>query len=287
MKINNYQSYKISPKAKYALKRYKRTFRVKSKDSYVDDILLDLELTKDKKGNIIDTRFPQEIQNDIRAFLREKKVMYTDTGYLSLRAACYDLKTKDRIELCRRISYKFNKDINIEKRLKKAGGFFETNKKALAGIGGGIVLGTAGGLLLNYKKPDFVPGLLGKAVEKSGVGGTGLFGINGNLVKLAETGSTELVVPIEIMEKSKYTLSTNLVAGALGGIAAGVLTAGGIAVYRIIKNGLKRSVNNSDYEKIDALDSKLYRADNEKEGEILTELVNRSKNREVAVARAM
>ena len=155
MEIRNYQSYSISPKAKYAIKRNRRTFRVKSKDSYVDDIFLDLELTKDRNGKIVDTRFPKNIQDDIRAFLREKNVKYTDTGYLSLRAACYDLKTKDRIELCRRISYKFNKNVNIEKRLKKAGGFFETNKKALAGIGGGIVLGTAGGLLLNYKKTEW------------------------------------------------------------------------------------------------------------------------------------
>ncbi len=275
-KITKYQGYKISSKEKYVLKKYKKRVRVKSKDNYIDDIFLDLEITKDKNGNIINTRFPREIQDDIRAFLHEKKIMFTDTGYLSLRAACYDLKTKDRIELCRRISYKFNKDVNIEKRIKKANNFFENHKKTLATVGSGLVLGTIGGFILNKKSPSVVPNFVNSKVLKEipdWLLGTPILGTN----IISEVSS----------EINGYALPINLATGAIAGIAAGVVTSAGISVYRIIKNGYKRANNHADYEKINKLDTYLYHTDNEQEAEILEEMYYRSRMRGTTTRRAM
>ena len=68
-----------------------------------------------------------------------------------------------------------------------------------------------------------------------------------------------------------------MISGLAVGLAAGALNTAGYAIYRIAKNGYKRADNNKDYEKINALDDQLYKDDNEREGEILTEMVNRSK----------
>ena len=56
--------------------RIQKKLRIKTKDMEVDDIFRDLETTRDKDGNIIDTRFDEETQAFIRNFLAAKKCLF-------------------------------------------------------------------------------------------------------------------------------------------------------------------------------------------------------------------
>ena len=242
-KISNFQRHKLEAGKKYIIKKYKKSARVKSKDVYVDDLLQDLETTVDQNGNVVDTRFNKEEQAFIRQYLKDKNVTYLDTGYLSLRNVCYNLNTKDRLELCKNINYKFDKGIDIDKRMKKSSNFFQTHKKGLAAIGGGLVLGTTGGLIMNYANPSVIPTAIGDYLNKSQI-----LGASSGVV----SGVISFLPPLPV----------NLVAGALTGIAAGALTSATMGIYGMIKNSKKRHETNRAYDGLMEVDKLKYKNDN-------------------------
>jgi len=87
-------------------------------------MIREMEITKDENGNIVDTRFDSEIQEEIRVFLKNNGVKFEDTGYISLCNAMYSLDFEKKKALCNLINNKLGNKINVEKRLKKYKGSF-------------------------------------------------------------------------------------------------------------------------------------------------------------------
>ena len=256
----------------YRVDKSVKKFRLFTKDMAIDKIFNELEITKDKSGNIIDTRFNNEIQEFIRNYLKEKGYEFIDTGYQSLRAACYSLKDDDRLELCRYINYKFDKKIDIEKELKGTSFFNKlTNKAGI--ILSGTTLGLATGAVINKIKPETGANLirdpLKEVVEKT---------INENVAPLFQ--GTVIDVANNLLDKKVLTesLPINLAlfssAGTLTGLAGSIIS----TAYGIINNIGTRIRNNKNYEKFLEIDNQKYAQDNQIEAETISKMLMEEEN---------
>ena len=103
----------------YKLVKSDKFKSVASKNYELSKILNELETTKDNSGKIIDTRFNDSIQTDIKEFLSSKNIKYKDTGYLSLREVMYSLDTENKLQLVNIINNKIGNVINVEDRVSK------------------------------------------------------------------------------------------------------------------------------------------------------------------------
>lgn len=108
----------------YKLVKSKKAGIVVSQESECNLILQELEVTKNSSGLVIDTRFPKEIQEEIRNFLITHKVNFINTGYLSLREAIYNLDFDSKRELCNIINNRLGRGISVEERIKSKKKFF-------------------------------------------------------------------------------------------------------------------------------------------------------------------
>ena len=160
--IVNFRNY-TKTKGKVSLKRNKKKLAVSNKEIAVDDLFQKLEVKRNASGKIIDTRFPPEVQEYIRSYLKNKNIKYNDTGYLSLRGAYQSLSPEMKLELCININAKFDYGLNVEKEMKNAKGFFSAFKTASALTVGGAALGTMTGGALHLIKPDLIPNMVGQA----------------------------------------------------------------------------------------------------------------------------
>ena len=118
--IVNFRNY-TKTKGKVSLKRNKKKLAVSNKEIAVDDLFQKLEVKRNASGKIIDTRFPPEVQEYIRSYLKNKNIKYNDTGYLSLRGAYQSLSPEMKLELCININAKFDYGLNVEKEMKMYG----------------------------------------------------------------------------------------------------------------------------------------------------------------------
>lgn len=250
---------------KYALKKNNKPFRIVNKEMVLDNIFQTLESKKDADGNLIDTRFSEDVQSYIRLFLSAKGIQYEDTGYLSLRGACYSLKYDDRLELCRNINAKFDMNLNIDEELKKSKGFFENLKTGSAMIVGGGLLGTAAGAVLSGTKEDLIPNI---------VGDNGKEFINNRIDNLGVPFSgkiNEIVNSYLDNNVLNKTLPINLVAGGLSGVAVGTIGAATSSLYNIIKNGVNRVSSGKKNRDFLEVDNELYKDANLEEAKLIAQ----------------
>ena len=260
---------------KYALKKNNKPFRIVNKQMVLDNIFQTLESTRDVDGNIIDTRFPQEVQSYIRSFLMAKEVQYEDTGYLSLRGACYSLKYDDRLELCRNINAKFNMNLNIDEELKKSKGFFANLKTNSAMIVGGGLLGTATGAVLSGTNEDLVPNIVGengKAIIKNRIYNSGV-PFSGKI-----NGIVNSYLDNNVLSK---TLPINLIAGGLSGVAVGTIGAVTSSLYNIVKNSVSRVSSGIKNRKFIETDNELYKDANLEEAKLIAQRLHEESGIEI------
>lgn len=260
---------------KFTILKTDKPVRIYSKDIALDDTFQELETTRDHEGNIINTRFSKEIQSFIRDYLMAKNISFDDTGYLSLRSACYSLKYDERLELCRNIKYKFDKDVDIDDRLKKSNSFFDRLKKDSSMISGGALIGTAAGAGANIINPNLIPekigeigkDVIGNEIEKN----AGL--ISGPIKDFANNFINNNVLT--------QTLPINLVSGALGGIAVGTVGAAVSSLYNIVKNCVKRIDSKKANKLFIEKDNELYKEENEEEAKLIAANVQKETGQEI------
>lgn len=68
-----------------------------NENNELNNILMDLETTK-VDGKYTDTRFSEEIQLEIRKFLKDNFIKFDDTGYRSLRKTIYSLDKEKKLD---------------------------------------------------------------------------------------------------------------------------------------------------------------------------------------------
>ncbi len=243
---------------KLVLKKGQKKLRIKTKDMEIDDIFRDLETTYDKDGNIIDTRFNEETQKFIRDFLEAKKVEFDDTGYLSLRNACYNLKMEDRFDLCKMLELKTNHLVDADGRYRKVGNnIFNKSSNKVRAIGG-AVLGAGAGLAIQSTKQDLITGL-----NSENIVGNITESLNGNFVTNALSGPVSDVLsgPIKGVVTGINSIA-NIGGGAVAGIALGIASK---SVVNAFNNITTRINSNKKYAEFLNKDAELYENENKEE----------------------
>ena len=257
----------------YQVDKSHNKFRLFTKDMAIDNLFNELETTKDNNGTIIDTRFNNEIQEFIRGFIIEKGYEFIDTGYQSLRAACYNMNTKDRLELCRYINYKFDKKIDIDKTMKGTK-FFDKFKDSSAAMLGGATIGAGVGAAVNMVKPelgaDLIRDPLKKTTEKI---------VQENALPLFQKPITEFANFILDNKVLNQALPVNLAVFTAGGLAVGAVGSCLSTVYGIFNNISKRIKNNKKYEEFIEIDNQIYAMDNKEEADKISRMMMDEENR--------
>ncbi len=311
--INNFESYinnydkKLQ---KYILKKNSKPIRLLTKDIIIDDIFQELETTKDSEGKIINTRFSNEIQEYIYNFLKNKNISFEDTGYLSLRNACYGLKYNDRLELCRNINIKFDKNIDIESRINNSNGLFSNSKivagSTALGVGAGAILNASNSNLIPNKISNFGQNMVEQVVDNNlptvteSVTNVANEYVNNNVWEFVKKPVSEAInglitdnAPTLGESAKEYandfindtvlknTLPINLVAGGLMGIGVGIVGAATKGLYNIVKNTVNRvSISKKNKEFIE-IDNNLYKEENLNEAKRISSLLNQETGLEI------
>ena len=240
---------------KLVLKKSQKKLRIKTKDMEVDDIFRDLETTRDKEGNIIDTRFDEETQAFIRNFLAAKNVEFNDTGYLALRNACYNLKMEDRFDLCKMLETRTDHLVDADGRYRKVGNNIFNNSSTKGRAIGGALLGAGAGVAVQATKQDLVTGLSSDKIV-SGITDS----LNGNFVTKALSGPAADLLSGPIKD---VVTGINSVANIGGGIVAGAAL--GIASKSVVNafNNITTRINsNRKYAEFLNKDAELYEKEN-------------------------
>ncbi len=157
----------LRDKKTYKLKQTDKPFRLFTKDMLIDDIFQELETTRNAEGEIVNTRLSKEAQDYMKLFIESKGISFNETGYLSLRAAFYDLKRQDRIDLCRNLSIKFNLGVDVDRVLDEGKSFFDRTGKAA----GALAVGLGAGAVINQVNPTLITDKIGE-VTKDAIGNT-------------------------------------------------------------------------------------------------------------------
>lgn len=277
----------LAARSMYKLSKSNKYKKIIDKEYECDKILQKLEITKDEKGNVIDTRFSPNIQENIKNFLQSKKIEFEEFGYQSLREKIYNLKYETKKELVNMLNASLGRGIEVEKRLeKRSNGFIENlrykSKKIRNAAVGGAAIATAA----NSIDPAIVSGpLLGTAVGK-----ITSKAINNKLISAATGGVTAIGTEVAQYIPVVGNLIENVEAGVniatLCAAGAGVGLAGSVATDAIgvIKNLGNRFSTMKNQKKIIEFDNQKYQQDNEKEYMKMQEvIVNRkdSKSEEI------
>lgn len=223
----------------------------------LNNILQDLEVTKDENNNYLDTRFNESIQEEIRLFLKNSNVKFDDTGYRSLRETIYSLDNDKKKSLCTLLNSKIGKGIDIDKRVTKARRKLNVVASSTAGVSAGITLGMQAATAINSIDPALTAGLLNGTVlaafvEK--IAGTdwftklsGAFGLIG----------TEVLEHIPVIGgvATKLFAAENIATFAAAGATGGMIVSLGLYLASVLKklfNYSKDKKENLEYLKLDS-----------------------------------
>ena len=267
----------------YKLVKSKKAGIVVSQESECNLILQELEVTKNSSGLVIDTRFPKEIQEEIRNFLITHKVNFINTGYLSLREAIYNLDFDSKRELCNIINNRLGRGISVEERIKsKKSSFFKSFGKNSAMIGGSTASGVGIATAVNSVDPAIIAAplnatALGLVIHEYTQNPVlaGILGLTGG------TGSAFLgYVPIagEVFENA-LAVENMIACGTLGaglGISSVIIS----NIVKTIKNAGNKFSNMRNRKEILSYDAELYKADNEEEIKTMQKLVKQNNSLE-------
>ena len=243
--------------------------RRKERTKAYDQILMELETSKDNNGNIIDTRFSEHMQKEIYDFLKDNNIQVKEGDYLNLRETMYSLDNKNKRKLLNFINGFKGNQIDIDKKVKEyekstleslkddfakpmvstltktlgiATAINAVNPAITASLINGSTLGTLIGKLTNNKTIGWIAGGAGTALTAAG----GIFGIGEGIF------ATE-----------------NIVAAALIGSISGVAYIAGKKVFKGVK-GTKENIDRMDEQrKIKRKDRELYKNDKVPEKELM------------------
>ena len=225
----------------------------------LNNILQDLETTKED-GKYLDTRFPENIQNDIREFLKTNNIDYEDTGYRSIRQAIYSLDNEKKISLCNLLNDKLGRGIEIDERIKKAKRSLNVVAAGAAGLSAGATLGINIANTINSVDPALTAGVLNGTVlaawaEK--VAGTPWFTALSGGVGLVGSEILEHI-PVVGTIASKVFAAENLASFATAGAIGGLAVSTTLGVASAVKSVFNRSKSKKDTEEFLKLDNEKY-----------------------------
>ena len=248
----------------------------------LNNILFEIETTKEN-GKFIDTRFSEEIQNDIRKFLKNNNIFFEDTGYKSLKNAIYNLDYEKKLSLANILNSKLGKNINIEERIKKAKKKINVVASTLGTAASGLALGTTIATTIN----NIDPALLASPINGGVIGetfGSFLASITNKAWLKKLTGSlagigTAVLSHISSAVASVISAENVLICGALG-ITGGVITSGMLNLISVFKQIKANKENKKELELFSKLDSEKYSDQNKQELETIKEKIVKKSNPE-------
>ena len=265
--------------ALYRLIKNRKDIIKANQENELNNMLMELETTKD--GNeYIDTRFSEQIQEEIKNFLKTNNIEYVDTGYRSLREAIYSLDFNKKRSLIEILNSKIGKELNIEERMKKAKRKLNVVATTSSTVGTGFAVGASVASTVNSVDPAILSGaldgtLLGAWI-KSKTGKNWFTAIDTGLGIIGGMGVEHIPIIGGVMEKffAAQNLATLSVIGATGGL----ITGGALTAASIAKNIHSHIKANKETKKFLKLDSSKYAEEDKKEMEIIREKLHEPKN---------
>ena len=246
----------------------------------LNNILQDLEVTKDDSNNILDTRFNESIQGDIREFLKNSNISFDDTGYRSLRQTIYALDNDKKRSLCNLLNSKIGKGINIDKRISKARKKLNVIASSAAGVSAGMALGMQAATAINGIDPGLTAGVLNGTVlaafaEK--IAGTDWFTKLSGAFGLIGTEVLEHV-PVIGEAAEKIFAAENIAAFGAVGATGGLVVSLGLYVASAIKKIFNYTKNKKENQEFLKLDNEKYGEIDKVELEEITRKIHESEN---------
>ena len=230
--------------------------------------LQELEVSRDEKGRVIDTRFKPNIQEIIREYLNNNNINFKDTGYLSLRQAIYDLDLDHKKELCNIVNNNMGNKIDFSERIDKTEwNLIDSGKKKLETIAKSTAVAVGGATAINSVDPAIMSTplngtLIGSIVNKLSnskilTAITGFAG--GSLSAILEH------VPILGSVVKNANAIENLVVAGVAGAGLGLVSTAVASIVKTIKKTYDKFSTQRDRKKILKLDSQRYKEDNNQE----------------------
>ncbi len=248
-------------------------------ENTLNNMLMEIETTKEN-GEYTDTRFSEDVQKEIRNYLNDLNIHFNDTGYRSLRQAIYSLDQNQKKNLIERLNIKLGKNINVEKRLKKARKKLNVIASTSSTIGVGAGVGVSGATVINSIDPGILAAPLNGTFLASWVKyqtGLAWFDKVAGALGLIGTEALEYVPVIGEIAERTFALENFIALGSIG--ATGGLVAGGtLAAASLAKNiygGIKTS---KDTKKFLSLDNSKYKEQDKKELELIKKYLQQPTN---------
>ena len=254
----------------YRLVKNDKAKKVMDKEYEIDRMLLEIEMTKDEEGKIIDTRFSEKNQQIIRDFLKEKRVEFNDTGYLSLRQAMSKLKSDEKLQLVNVLINMNGYNMDSNKRLSKYDeSFLESFKNnAVKPIAATTAAGVATATTINATVGGdvIVSSLAGTAIgswllDKTKNGFLSFLG--GTSSGLILEGGSHIPIIGEYLDETYNTIVLGL--GATLGAGIGIAGAAISSIIKAVKNSKERMKFNKEMEEMAKVEEELYLKEDQEE----------------------
>ena len=273
----------ITASSVYRLVRNRKNGNIIAATRECDSILRELEITRDSNGAVVDTRFSNEMQVEIRHFLNERRVFFDDTGYLSLRKAIYSLGFEDKKSLCNILNNKLGRGLDVEDDINSK------KKSVIKSIGKGTcaALGTtASGLGVATAVNSVDPAIIASPLNGTALGVfmanltnssifAGVLGVTGGV-----GGAVLENVPVVGGLFENVLAMENLLACGVIGLGVGV---GGIVITNVAKAASRvyNQVNDAGFRKdVLVFDREKYREANAREYGASLDFKKRNESRE-------
>ena len=225
----------------------------------LNNILMDLESTKDG-DKYLDTRFSEEVQEDIRKFLKDNNVYYTDTGYRSLRAVIYNLDNDKKRLLCETLNNKLAKVSNIEERVKKAKKKLNVAASTSAGVSAGAALGIQVATTINSIDPALLAGAINSTVLAAWIqsiaGKDWLTGLTAGVGMIGTEVLSHLPIIGTVISKGLAAENLAVLAGV--GAIGGAVVSAGLGIASVVKRIHDNSKTKKETQNFLALDASKY-----------------------------
>ena len=246
----------------------------------LNNIIFELEITKDG-DKIIDTRFNEEIQKEIRDYLKKNKIYFEDTGYKSLKTAIYNLDYEKKLTLAQLLNAKIGKGIKIEERLKKVKKRLNVVASTVGTATAGLALGTSVATTINSINPALISAPINGTIIGEALGSflsslldkpwlkklTGLIGGVG----------TTILSCISDLAKGIFSAENILICGTLG-LTGGIITSGMLNLISVLKQIKANNKNKKEIAEYNQLDNEKYQKENTKELETIKEEITKKSN---------
>lgn len=255
----------------YKLKRGNKASIIVNKNYELNRIIQELEITRNNKGKIVNTRFTSDVVKEIREFFVKNHIYFEDTGYLSLRNAIYNLDYENKLLLADTINQKMGGFIDIGDRLKPydTSVFTKLNQNVVKPVGSGIAIGASAAAVVNSIDPAILSGPI--------AGFCTTYLVNSKIVQLGNLGkwlvgltSAGGAFGLERIPYVGSFFEKTFRAGNVAalGIAGAAITIAGVTLLYTAKGLRKigvRVFEGVEQRKIEKKDAELYEEDNKKE----------------------